>query len=120
MKAFLEIGAAVLSLVGVIIGVWGTYLLTKFTHPLGFWAFTVGVIQMFGRKLGGQGEYNKRVHDTAVILSRMRPEDKAESLHGLHWIFFGFILQTLGAVMAAVDAMWVNSVRDAASKVAGH
>jgi hypothetical protein len=103
-KAVVEISAAALSLVGVLVGVYGTYVLTKWYHPFGWWSFTMSIVVMFWRKITFAEAKSERVNKTAAALAGMTPENRAESLHGLHWIFLGFLLQTAGAALAMVDA----------------
>jgi hypothetical protein len=112
LKACLEIGAALVTLIGVVIGVYGTYVLTMWTHPMGFWAFNQSVLIMFARKIVGKDDMTARVNRVATKLAEMKPENKAESLHGLHWIFLGFVLQTIGALLLAIDAVCVNFFLD--------
>ncbi len=116
MKAWLEISAAIFSLLGVIVGVRGTYLLTSWTHTYDWWNFTLSIAKMFGRKLIFREDKNNRVEKTVAILAERNDENKAESLHGLDWVFLGFILQTVGAVLIAIDAFWINFFVENASK----
>jgi len=71
---------------------------------------------MFVRKLLRKEDKGARVQATAAILSKLKDENKAVSLHGLEWIFFGFVLQTLGAILLVVDACWVNFFLEKASQ----
>jgi hypothetical protein len=116
MKPCLEIFAAIFSLLGVIVGVRGTYLLTSWTHTYDWWNFTLSIAKMFWRKLICQEDKNKRVEKTSAILAKLNDENKAESLHGLEWVFLGFILQTVGAILTAIDAFWINFFIENASK----
>lgn len=116
MKTYLEVGAAGLTLLGVIVGVYGTYILTKWTHPLGWWGFNWSVLVMFGRKLIGRDDETTRINEVSTRLATMSAENKAESLHGLHWVFFGFVLQTIGAVLLVIDSIWVNFILETSSK----
>lgn len=116
MKTCLELGGAGLTLLGVIIGVYGTYILTKWTHPLGWWGFNWSVLVMFWNKLTRSEDRITRINEVSTKLAAMSVENKAESLHGLHWVFFGFVLQTLGAVLLAFDAAWVNFILEKSSK----
>jgi len=71
---------------------------------------------MFLRKVTGKEDKSSRVQATAAVLSKLKDENKAESLHGLEWIFFGFVLQTLGAILLVVDSCWVNFFLEKASQ----
>ena len=89
MKAFLEIGGASLTLIGVVVGVYGTYLMTKFYHPYGPLGFTKSIVKMLWRTLFFQSERAKRHNEVAAKFAKLREEDKGESLAGVHWLFVG-------------------------------
>jgi len=108
MRAVLEIGGAALTLLGVLIGVYGTFVMTKFYHPYGPVGFLVSMIRMIGRMLVFQGKKNKEHVDVAAAFAELTPEKKGESLSGAHWLFLGFFLETLGAALITVDACIVN------------
>ena len=42
---------------------------------------------------------------TAAKLSEKRPEDRAKSLHGLYFLFCGFLLQMVGAAVLLAAAL---------------
>src|ERR1700719_4536877 len=99
MKAWLEVGGALLTLVGVVIGVYGTFLMTKFYHPYAPVGFVVSMVRMLGRILIGQAKRNQEHSDVAAVFAELTPEKKGESLSGAHWLFIGFFLQTIGATL---------------------
>src|SRR5271165_4830666 len=108
MRAFLEIGGAVFTLLGVVIGVYATFLMTKFYHPFGLRDF----LKSIGRVLFGTATFQEK-KDTlyinfATALAKLTPEDKAASLRGIYWLFLGFILQTIGATLITIDAFLIN------------
>lgn len=107
MKADLEIIGAVLTLLGVVVGVLGTYLMTKFYHPFGPLGFT----KSMARTIIGmifEREKTERYIEVAGKFAKLKEENKGESLVGLHWVFFGFSLQTLGAILIMIDVVWLN------------
>jgi hypothetical protein len=96
---------------GVILSIWGTYLLTRWYHPFklrGFLQFIFQVTGMFivGRKV-------EAIHRTEVAtkLGRVNREKRAVSLIGLYLIFVGFIFQGIGAFCWGVDTIWGFLVR---------
>ena len=108
MKAVLEITGAVLTLLGVVIGVYGTYLMTKFSHPFGPLGFTISMARTISGMMFGERENTKRYIEIAGKFAALKEQDKGESFVGLHWLFFGFFLQTLGAILIMIDVAWLN------------
>jgi hypothetical protein len=108
VKAFLEIGGALLTLAGVVLGVYGTFLMTKFIHPYGPIGFFVSMLRMIGRSLIGRRDRNKEHAEVAAAFAELIDEKKGEILSGTQWVFFGFFLQTMGAVLIAIDAFCLN------------
>jgi hypothetical protein len=108
VKAWLEVGGAIFTLAGVLVGVYGTFVMTKFYHPYGPIGFVVSMIRMLGRLIIGQGKKNQEHSDVAAAFAELTPEKKGESLTGAHWLFIGFFLQTIGALLIMADAWIVN------------
>jgi hypothetical protein len=109
MKAFLEIGSAALTLIGVIASIRGTYVLIGWIQPMSFADFIWSVIVMAGRALIFRFEKTKKEENVAQGLA-LSEENKQKSLHGLSWIFLGFVLQTAGGIMLLLDTYWINFV----------
>ena len=99
MKAVLEISGAVLTLIGVVIGVYGTYIMTKFNHPYGPLGFVKSMCRMLWRMIFFQEQKTVRHNAVAAKFAALRPEEKGESLSGIQWVFVGFVLQTIGAAL---------------------
>lgn len=108
MIATIEILAALFSLVGVVVGTHGTYLLTRWYHPFSEGGFIVSLRRMLWRKIMGRSEESARHLRVTSALAKLRPEDKARSLDGIYWVFVGFVLQTFGALLVLVDALVMN------------
>jgi hypothetical protein len=108
VKAWLEVGGAAFSLAGVLVGVYGTFVMTKFYHPYGPVGFVVSMARMLGRLIIGQSKRNQEHSDVAAAFAELTPEKKGESLTGAHWLFIGFFLQTIGAFLIVADAWIVN------------
>jgi hypothetical protein len=105
LKAALETGAAGLTLAGVFVGVYGTYKMTKFYHPYRWAGFVKSVVMTMYRDLTGQEDKVNRHNRVAAKLAGMTPEDKADSLRGVEWVFVGFLLQTGGAIIVLIDVI---------------
>jgi hypothetical protein len=108
LKTWIEIGGALLMLIGVLIGVYGTFLMTKFYHPYGPLGFAVSLTRMLGRTLTGQQKKNEIHADVAAAFADLTPEKKGESLSGASWLFIGFFFQTIGAILTLIDIVIAN------------
>jgi hypothetical protein len=104
LKAFLEIGGAGLTLLGVVVSVYGTFVLTQWTHTYSLVDFLKSTVKMFFRKAKRQ----ERINQVATALTEGKDEEKAKSLAGLQWVFLGFVLQAFGSILLTIDAVWVN------------
>jgi hypothetical protein len=103
LKTGLETGAAILTLAGVFVGVYGTYKMTKYYHPYSWLEFAKSIRTAMWRDLTGQSESADRQNRVASRLAGS--EDKAISLRGVEWVFVGFVIQTLGAILALIDVL---------------
>jgi hypothetical protein len=112
LKAFLEITSAIFGLLGVVAGVYGTWVMTKWTHVYGFWGFLWNILTLLFHKADSQ----RRKNEIATKLAELEKEKKGESLSGLYFVFLGFVLQTIGAILLAIDAVWLNLFHEVASK----
>jgi hypothetical protein len=108
VKAWIEIGGALLTLAGVVIGVYGTFLMTKFYHPYSIPGFVVSVIRNAWLTLTGQKEKKALHAEIATKFASITAESRGESLYGIQWVFFGFFLQTVGAVLILADTLVLN------------
>ena len=110
MQAFLEVGSAAVTLAGVLVGVYGTFLMTKFYHPYGPFGFLQSLARMTGRLVTFQTKRAQAHNDVAAAFAKLTPEKTGESLSGAHWLFIGFFLQGIGGVLMLVD-VWITNFR---------
>ena len=115
LRGWLEILGAGFSLIGVLIGVYGTYLLTKFYHPYATGGFAKSVMRMLWLKASRRFEEDERKTKVESALGAMRKENKAKSLTGIYWVFIGFIFQTVGALLITIDVGIANFVHNPSS-----
>jgi hypothetical protein len=108
LRAWIEVGGALFTLIGVVIGVYGTFLMTKFYHPYSFSGFIKSLVNMLGRAITGQQRRNELHVDIAAEFGKLNQEKKGETLSGANWLFVGFFFQTVGAVLAFIDFLMVN------------
>jgi hypothetical protein len=93
-------------MLGVLLSVWGTYLLTRWYHPFRFWGFLGSVLQVTGLFVTGRRERATSILRAAAKFGRLNEEERAESLIGLCLIFVGFLLQAMGALCWGADVVW--------------
>jgi hypothetical protein len=109
VKAIFEIGAAILLLVGGIIGAYGSYLVTKWYHPFRGEGFLVSVAEVVWKVVTGRRrEAVEKMEFTAELAEGLNPDDKKTSVAGVYLIFIGVALQAFGAMLATADAVIQN------------
>lgn len=94
------------TLVGLVYSVLGTYFLTRLYHPYRVWDFCVAVAKAIFYTLFFQTKKILKIARVAVATGAITPEDRARSLLGIYFIFFGFLLQMIGAIFWATDSFW--------------
>ena len=106
-RSVVLIGGPSITLLGVIVGVMGTLMICKPYHPFSYLAFVrhlLGVIWAFRRG----AEEATRLIRIASQLGAVNEEDRANSLMGVYVVFFGFVLQAIGAVLSGINAILAN------------
>lgn len=99
-----RIGAPILTGWGVILGVWGTLMICKPYYPFSTLGFVRRVLGVFWALRHGMEEALKLVEITSR-LGAVNGEDRPKSLIGVYFVFFGFVLQAIGAVLWCLDAV---------------
>ena len=112
MKASLEIASAVFGLLGVIAGVYGTWIMTRWTHVYRFWGFTWNTLTL----LLHRSKREERKNQIATKFAELEKEKKADSLSGLYYVFLGFVFQTVGAILLLIDVVWLNLFHEVGKK----
>ena len=101
----IQLLAPLATLAGLVLGVWGTYLLTHLYHPfssMGFSASIWRVTCLLARFNVGQIIREAKV---AAKLASVDEEDRARALAGVYLIFLGFVLQAGGTLLWLADTM---------------
>jgi hypothetical protein len=106
IRALIQVLGPVTTLVGVLLSVWGTYLLTRWYHPFGFLDFIKSVFQVTALFIARRRRRAIDVTRAAARFGDLNEENRAESLIGLCFIFVGFVLQAVGAVCWGIDTLW--------------
>lgn len=95
--------SAILTLLGVLVGVYGTHQMTMAYHPFG----GAGVIRNFFRMvvlfLIFRWNSAKTLIGDAAFFGEMNREDRTQSLMGIYILGVSFLLQTAGAAFAVAD-----------------
>jgi hypothetical protein len=105
-RGFLEVGAAVLSLAGGLVGAYGTYLLTEWYHLFRGTGFVGSLVEtVWMPLLGRKSQLIQKLRLNADFAKSLKEEDRAVSLFGVHLVLVGFGLQGIAAVLATADAI---------------
>lgn len=99
-------GGPGVTFLGVIIGVWGTLLMSRPYHPYTTWEIVVQVLTVVRTAVFKGKSEAKRLINEISVLSAGTGEDRAKTLFGLLVLIVSFFLQTFGALLVIVDLAW--------------
>jgi hypothetical protein len=100
----IKMGAAAFLLAGVVVAVYGTYLMTQEFHPFRIGSLVISVVTALFLIVTFQWKSaNHLVAD--ISLTEVNPQDRSKALKGVYFLFLSFILQTIGAVLAVMDVL---------------
>jgi hypothetical protein len=105
-KDSLELAAGIVGLAGVLVSIWGTFLLTRFYHPFGPGSFLRTVAKATLHFMTGRQDKALARARLITKLGAITPEQKAKSLLGVYWIFVGFVLQGVAVALSLGDTIW--------------
>jgi hypothetical protein len=99
-KDILEISSAIMGLLSVSAGIVGTFWLTRLYHafkPVDFLRAVWSSVSHTAR-----GHFLEALNEARVAtrFGGFQPENKAQSLVGVYWVFIGFVLQGIAGVLA--------------------
>lgn len=104
--AFLiKISAAGLLLLGVIVAVYGTYLMTLAYHPFKKLDLIKNILRVCLRLTTFRWRSANRIVEDAVSFAEANPENRPKSLRGIYFLFVSFVLQTAGSILAVIDVL---------------
>jgi hypothetical protein len=123
LHAVFSIAGPAVTLLGVVVSVVGTYLLTKKYHPWTWRDYAkhlpdaphLAMVLLETRHDEIRGEASAEPPKTDPVLDELRLTVKASevnkergtvSLVGIDLIFIGFLLQGVGAVASLIDLVW--------------
>ena len=105
-RALIRVGAPAITLVGVVFGVMGTLLICKPYHPFSMTGLARHVfLTLVPMVVKGRIADAYALMQTTSKLSAINEEDKVKSLFGIYLAFVGFVFQSFGAVLWAIDSL---------------
>lgn len=103
MAFAIKICAAALTLVGVVIGVVGTYLMTSAYHPFNAPAVTFNFFRVVGLFITFRWQRAWEMLGDAAFFGGVNREDRTRSLFGIYVLGVSFLFQTAGAILFIID-----------------
>lgn len=105
LHAFIHIGGPVIALLGVLVGVAGTLMMSHQYHPFTSFKLLTHSFNIAARLLIKSPEDTRRLMYETSQLSLVNEEDRGRSLFGLYCLIFSFFLQMFGAVLMLIDML---------------
>ena len=102
---FLHFAGPVVTLVGGVLGAYGTLLMCRPYHPFGTWGVVRHLLWICGRVLAGDTAATRQAIHDADKFSTINPENRDRTVAGVYVLVFSFLVQTGGAVLIIVDLM---------------
>ena len=105
LRLAIRLGAAAFALLGVVVGVVGTLLMTRMYHPYTsaqIFRNIYGILKTV--IVSGMSEAHDLLKASSE-LGEINKENLARSLFGLYLLILSFVFQTLGAVLGVMDVM---------------
>jgi hypothetical protein len=100
---FLHFSGPIITLVGVVLGAYGTLLMCRPYHPFTTWGVVRHLVWIAGRVLAGDTQAAKQAIRDANEFSTINPENRDRTVAGVYVLVFSFIVQTVGALLILVD-----------------
>jgi len=106
IRASIQILGPAVTLAGVLLSIWGTFLLTRWYHPFDFRNFVKAAVHVTLLYIRGRSKEANEYIEAATKIGHLNEERRARSMAGLLVIFAGFLLQAIGAVCWGADMAW--------------
>jgi len=103
MKTFCHVGGPILVLLGTLVSVGGSFLMTRFYHPFGPINFARSLRRIIWLVISRQKQTLAKVMAGAPQFAN--DENKARSLAGVYILFSGLAVQSLGAILVLCDVI---------------
>jgi hypothetical protein len=105
MDMILTFSGPVLTLIGVMLGVWGTLLMCRAYHPFKTWQVIrhiIATMMLYGR---GRGRAAREEMSDASNFAKLNEENRYRTLEGVYVLVFSFFVQMLGAALVIADLL---------------
>jgi hypothetical protein len=105
IRPLLQILGPTMTIVGLIISAWGSFLLTRWYHSFSFIDFLRMVARVSLFYASGRARTAELEAETMTNLTE-KHEERPKSLIGIYFIFSGFLVQAVGALCWGADVVW--------------
>jgi len=99
----LHYSGPVITLLGVILGAWGTLLMCRPYHPFSTWGIVKHLSWIAKQVLAGKLQDARDAIREAEAFSTINPENRYRTVAGVYLLVFSFAVQTIGAALILVD-----------------
>ncbi len=99
----LRFAGPVITLIGGVLGAYGTLLMCRPYHPFGTWGVVRHLLWICGRLLVGDTATMRQAIRDADAFSTINAENRDRTVVGVYVLVFSFIVQTIGAVLIVAD-----------------
>jgi hypothetical protein len=107
-RAWIQLIGPAITLFGIALSIWGTFLLTRWYHIFGHpkkFAKAVSIIT-FLVLTNRMKEATQFIEVATEYGKKLNEEHRAQSMVGLCLIFVGFVVQAVGALCWEADMIW--------------
>jgi len=101
----LRFAGPVITLIGGVLGAYGTLLMCRPYHPFGTWGVVRHLLWICGRVLAGDATATQQAIRDADAFSSVNAENRDRTVAGVYVLVFSFVVQTVGAVLILVDLL---------------
>jgi len=99
----LPFAGPVITLIGGVLGAYGTLLMCRPYHPFGTWGVVRHLLWICGRVLAADTAATRQAIRDADAFSTINAENRDRTVAGVYVLVFSFIVQTIGAVLILID-----------------
>jgi len=106
MKAsllILHFSGPILTLIGVVLAMWGTLLMCRPYHPFSTWKVIGHVFHVVSLLLRGNPGGAQQTIANASDFSKINDENRRLTLAGVYVLVFSFLIQSIGAALICLD-----------------
>jgi len=109
LRHSIKVVGPLLALVGVILSVWGTLLMSRQYHPFGTWKLFKHIVRVIRITIFSGRTPAKALIAKASHFADLNVENRIRTLTGLYILALSFAVQTLAAVLILIDAAFPDS-----------